>query len=92
MPTNMTAFLTTSLTPTLDGWLCAALIACALCVPYGVLAVDRLLARRPEWAIATDPFEQPIWPRVMTGIGGALLLAALVNLMFFVGATAGVQV
>jgi hypothetical protein len=68
------------------------LVACALCVPYGVLAVDRLLARRPEWAIATDPFEQPIWPRVMTGIGGALLLAALVNLMFFVGATAGVQV
>jgi hypothetical protein len=92
MPTIMNAFLTTSLTPNLDGWLCTALMACALCVPYGVLAVDLLLARQPEWAIASAAIEQPIWPRVMTGIGGALLLAALVSLIFFVCATGGVKV
>jgi hypothetical protein len=87
----MDTLLTTTLTPTLYGWLCIAVVACALVMPKGLLAMDRLLARRPahsDWSGWPDGLQEPntiqppIWPRVITAIGGALLFAALLTLMF----------
>ncbi len=80
-----------ALTPTLYGCLCIAVIACAFVMPKGLIAVDRLLARRPErseWADWTqeprhaDVMEPALWPHVLTAIGCALLFAALLTLMF----------
>lgn len=38
----------THLTPTFYGCLCIGVIACALIMPQGLAAVDRLLAGQPE--------------------------------------------
>lgn len=87
----MDTLLANTLTPTLYGWLCIAVIACALVMPKGLIAVDRLLARQPErseWSRwqdgpqAPNPIQPSVWPRVITAIGGALLFAALLTLMF----------
>jgi hypothetical protein len=87
----MDTLLANTLTPTLYGWLCIAVIACALVMPKGLIAVDRLLARQPaqsEWSgwpnelQGTNAIQPPIWPRVITAIGGAFLFAALLTLMF----------
>jgi hypothetical protein len=87
----MDALLATAHTPTLYHWLYIAIIVCASAAPKGLIAMDRMLARRPErseWSGrsyiphaqgATPP---PVWPRVMTAIGGALWIAALLTLVF----------
>ncbi|AMM14455.1 hypothetical protein [Burkholderia sp. PAMC 28687] len=81
----------THLTPTFYGCLCIGVIACALIMPQGLAAVDRLLAGQPErfdldnWGDGNryvDEIQPAIWPRVVTAIGGALLFAALLTLMF----------
>ena len=81
----------TVLTPTLYGCLCIAAIGCALVMPKGMAAVDRLLARQPErfnfddWRDEhrnIDEVQPAVWPRVVTAIGVALLFAALLTLMF----------
>jgi hypothetical protein len=87
----MDTLLANTLTPTLYGWLCIAVIVCALVMPKGLMAVDRLLARQParsEWSDwpdrpqETNAIQPPVWPRVITAVGGALLFAALLTLMF----------
>jgi hypothetical protein len=87
----MDTLLATALTPTLYGWLCFAIIACAVVMPKGLIAMDRMLARRPErsewsgWSQVPEAFDAirpSIWPRVMTAIGSVLLFAALLTLMF----------
>jgi hypothetical protein len=79
------------LIPTLYACLYIVVIACALVMPKGLAAVDRLLARQPErFALDNWPEEhrnsnegRPAnWPRVITAIGCALLFAALLTLMF----------
>jgi hypothetical protein len=40
--------LAAALTPTLYGSMCFAIIACAIVMPKGLIAMDRMLARRPE--------------------------------------------
>ncbi|CAN7495550.1 hypothetical protein LJR029_000984 [Caballeronia sp. LjRoot29] len=87
----MDLLLATAQTPTLYQWLCIAIIACAITMPRGLIAMDRMLARRPErseWSgcsyvpnprgAATRP---SIWPRVMTAIGGAFWIGALLTLV-----------
>ncbi|WP_301787934.1 hypothetical protein, partial [Caballeronia sp. SEWSISQ10-4 2] len=87
----MDTLLATALTPTLYGWMCFTIIACAIVMPKGVIAMDRMLARRPErsgWPHAPEVLEAikpSIWPRVMTAIGSVLLFAALLTLMFLSG-------
>lgn len=84
----MDTLLATALTPTLYGWMCVAIIACATVMPKGLIAMDRMLARRPEqsgWSHipeALDAIKPSIWPRVMIVIGSVLLFAALLTLMF----------
>jgi hypothetical protein len=87
----MDILLATPQTPTLGQWLCIAIIACAITMPKGLIAMDRMLARRPErseWSgcsYVPDPHDatQPsIWPRVMTAIGGAFWIGALLTLVF----------
>ncbi|KQR86050.1 hypothetical protein ASG35_25385 [Burkholderia sp. Leaf177] len=80
----------THLAPTLYGCLSIAAIACALVMPKGLAAMDRLLARQPErfnldgWPQEhrnMDEAKPAVWPRVITAIGCALLFAALLVLM-----------
>jgi hypothetical protein len=87
----MDTLLATAQTPTLYEWLCIAIIACAIAMPKGLIAMDRMLARRPErseWSDCSyvpDPrgSTQPsTWPRVMTAIGGAFWIGALLTLVF----------
>jgi hypothetical protein len=87
----MDTLLATAQTPTLYEWLCIAIIACAITMPKGFIAMDRMLARRPErsewsgYSYVADPrgATQPsIWPRVMTAIGGAFWIGALLTLVF----------
>jgi len=86
----MDTLLATAQTPTLSEWLCIAIIACAIATPKGLIAMDRMLAKRPErseWSgcsyvpnpRGTTP--PSIWPRVMTAIGGAFWIAALLTLV-----------
>lgn len=77
----MNAFIAHRFTPALDTWLCAALIAFALAIPFAVVAVDGLLAKQPEWMDATSFMTQPAWPRLMTAAGAVLLLGAFLTLM-----------
>jgi hypothetical protein len=79
------------LIPTLYGCLCIVVIACALVMPKGLAAMDRLLARQhervglggwPEEHGYIDEAKPAMWPRVVTAIGCALLFAALLVLMF----------
>ena len=77
----MNAFIAHRLTSALDSWLCAALIAFALTIPFAVLAVDELLAKQPKWMSSTHSMARPAWPRLMTAAGAALLLAAFLTLM-----------
>lgn len=81
----MTFLSSTPLTPTLDVWLCAALVAFALAVPYAVITVDRLLAHQPDWMRSSSSMKHAAWPRMMAGLGGALLLAAFVTLTVLCG-------
>jgi hypothetical protein len=87
----MDTLLATAQTPTLYQWLSIAIIACAITMPKGLLAMDRMLARRPEWSewSACSYIPEPrnaarpsIWPRVMTAIGGAFWMGALLTLVF----------
>jgi hypothetical protein len=87
----MDTLLAAALTPTLYSWFCFALIACAVVMPKSLIAMDRMLARRPErskWSgwpqvpEAFDAIRPSILPRVMTAIGSVLLFAALLTLMF----------
>jgi len=87
----MDTLLATTQTPTLYEWLCFAIIACAVVTPKGLIAMDRMLARRPErseWSGRShvphvqDATRPSIWPRVMTAIGGAFWIAALLTLVF----------
>src|ERR1700680_2356171 len=58
----MDTLLATALTPTLCGWLRIAIIACAIVMPKGLIAMDRMLARRPkrsEWSGGSDAPEAP---------------------------------
>jgi hypothetical protein len=87
----MDTLLVTAQTPTLYEWLCLAIIACAITMPKGFIAMDRMLARRPErsewsgYAYVADPrgaTRPSIWPRVLTDIGGAFWIGALLTLVF----------
>ena len=87
----MDTLLATAQTPKLCEWLCIAIIACAVATPKGLIAMDRMLATRPErsewssYSYVPDPrgVTQPsIWPRVMTAIGGAFWIGALLTLVF----------
>jgi hypothetical protein len=87
----MDTLFATAQTPTLYEWLCFAIIACAVVTPKGLIAMDRMLARQPErseWSgrsyfpHAQDETQPSIWPRVMTAIGGAFWIAALLTLVF----------
>ena len=87
----MDTLLATTQTSTLSEWLCIAIIACVITMPKGLIAMDRMLARRPErsewsgWSQVPEAFDAirpSIWPRVMTAIGSVLLFAALLTLMF----------
>lgn len=86
----MDTLLGSAQTPTLYTCLCIAIIACAIAMPSGLIAMDRMLTRRPErseWsacAYVPDPrgTTQPsIWPRVMTAIGGTFWMGALLTLV-----------
>ena len=86
----MDTLLATTRTPTLYQWLCIAIIACAMATPKGLIVMDRMLARRPERSErsgrsyiphAQDTTQPSIWPRVMTAIGGAFWVAALLTLV-----------
>ncbi|MGX7003942.1 hypothetical protein [Caballeronia sp. KNU42] len=86
----MDTLLAATQAPTFCEWLCIAIIACAATMPKGLIAMDRMLARRPErseWSACSyvpDPrgATQPsIWPRVMTAIGGAFFIGALLTLV-----------
>ncbi len=77
----MTPYIALQLSSSLDNWLCAALIAFALSVPFAIIAVDSLLAKQPEWMPSTGMVAQSRWPRVMAAAGTALLLAAFLTLM-----------
>ena len=79
--TTMNTFLSYRLSAALDGWLCAALIAFTLAVPFAVVAVDGLLSRQPAWMSPTGVMANSRWPRLMTAAGTALLLAAFLTLM-----------
>jgi hypothetical protein len=90
----MDTFIPASLMPSLYGWLCIAVLACALVMPKGLIAVDRLLAKQPapsEWTDwshvprGMNAMRAPLWPRVLTAAGAALLFAALLTLMFLCG-------
>jgi hypothetical protein len=87
----MDILLATAQAPTLYQWLCIAIVGCAITMPKGLIAMDRMMARQPErseWSGcsyvrgprgATQP---SIWPRVMTAIGGAFWIGALLTLVF----------
>jgi hypothetical protein len=86
----MDTLLATAQTPTLYEWLCFAIMACAVATPKGLMAMDRMLARQPErsqWSgrsyvvQAQDATQPANWPRVVTAIGGAFWIAALLTLV-----------
>jgi hypothetical protein len=77
----MNTFIAYRLSSTLDTWLCAALIAFTLAVPFAVIAVDGLMSKQPEWMHSAGFVAQTRWPRLTTAIGTALLLAAFLTLM-----------
>jgi hypothetical protein len=56
--------LAAALTPTLYGWMCFAIIACAIVMPKGLIAMDRMLARRPEWSERSERSECSGWSHV----------------------------
>jgi hypothetical protein len=87
----MDILLATAHRPTLYQWLCIAIIACAIAMPKGLMAMDRMLARRPErseWSGCSyvpdsrGAIQPSIWPRVMIAIGGAFWIGALLTLVF----------
>lgn len=77
----MTPYIALQLSSSLDNWLCAALIAFALSVPFAIIAVDSLLAKQPEWMPSTGMIAKSCWPRVVTAAGTTLLIAAFLTLM-----------
>jgi hypothetical protein len=53
--------LAAALTPTPYGWIRFAIIACAIVVPKGLIALDRMLARRSEWSEWSERSEWSEW-------------------------------
>ena len=96
----MDTLLAATQAPTFCEWLCIAVIACAATMPKGLIAMDRMLARRPErseWSACSyvpDPrgATQPsIWPRVMTAIRRRVLDRRVAHAGVFMPATRSID-
>lgn len=84
----MIALLTNNFSPWMYWLFCGACIACAASVPRSVVALDRMLVRRPAEPLSAAPWSiepwsgAPMkWPRALTWLGMTLLGASFVALM-----------